>query len=263
MSATEHEYSFFDSHVHLNSPRFSQDVDQVWGRAKEVGVRAAVVVGYDLLSSRRAIELARQTTGLFAAVGIHPHSSDESTKEAMGELARLAEDPVVVAIGETGLDFYRGLQSSDTQGRSFEAHLRLAFDCGLPAIIHIRDAFAEALQCLQHYRGPGVIHCYTGGPSQLAGFLERGLYISFSGVVTYASGQMVRQAAKVVPIEQILVETDCPYLSPMPSRAKRNEPSRLIQVVDQIAQIRGQTRHDIGQLTYANAARLFQVGQGS
>ena len=250
----------FDSHVHLNSPRFGRDANQVWERAKKAGVGAAVVVGYDLASSRRAIELARDNNGLFAAVGIHPHSSDESTAEAMTELARLAEDPSVVAIGETGLDFYRNLQTSAVQERSFKSHLRLAAECGMPAIVHVRDAFGEALRCLRDYEGEGVIHCYTGGPSELAGFLERGLHISFSGVVTYASEQAVRDAARMVPAERVLVETDCPYLAPAPKRRKRNEPAYLVQVVERMAEIRDMPMAEIARLTYRNAERLFRAG---
>ncbi|MDP7640694.1 MAG: TatD family hydrolase, partial [Candidatus Hydrogenedentes bacterium] len=231
----------FDSHVHLNSPRFNRDAEQVWERAIGAGVGAAVVVGYDIASSRRAIELSRDNKGLFAAVGIHPHSSDESTTDAMAELALLAEDPAVVAIGETGLDSYRNIQSGAVQKSSFKSHLRLAADSGLPVIVHVRDAFDDALQCLRDYEGVGVIHCYTGGPSELAGFLERGLYISFSGVITYASEQMVREAAKIVPADRLLVETDCPYLAPAPDRRKRNEPAYLVQVLERMAQIRDES----------------------
>ena len=247
----------FDSHVHLNSPRFDGDAAKVWERAIGAGVRVAVVVGFDLTSSRRAIELAREHEGLFAAVGIHPHSSDESTAEAMAELARLAEDPAVVAIGETGLDFYRRFQSDAVQEDSFKSHLQLAASCGLPVIVHVRDAFDDALRCLRDYQGAGVIHCYTGGPSELAGFLERGLHISFSGVITYASEQKVREAAKIVPADRILVETDCPYLAPAPDRRIRNEPAHLIQVLERTALVRDESIGEIARQTYRNASALF------
>lgn len=249
----------FDSHVHLNSPRFSGDAEQVWRRANRAGVTAAVVVGYDLPSSRRAIELAANCQGLFAAVGIHPHSSDETDEDAIAELSLLAQNPAVVAIGETGLDFYRNLQSRAVQQRSFQSHLQLAADTGLPVIVHVRDAFCEAARRLRDYQGAGVIHCYTGGPSELAGFLERGLHISFSGVITYGSGQQVREAARIVPADRILVETDCPYLSPAPDRRKRNEPACVVQVVERMAQVRGETTEQIAHLTYRNAARLFRL----
>ena len=249
----------FDSHVHLNSPRFSRDAEHVWRRANAAGVTAAVVVGYDLPSSRRAIEIADNSHGLFAAVGIHPHSSDETTEDALTELSRLAQNPAVVAIGETGLDFYRNLQPRAVQERSFRTHLELASDTALPVIVHVRDAFCEAAQGLRDYQGEGVIHCYTGGPSELAGFLERGLHISFSGVITYKSGQQVREAAKIVPADRILVETDCPYLSPGPERRKRNEPAYVVQVVERMAEVRGETTDRIASLTYRNASRLFRL----
>ena len=248
----------FDSHVHLNSPQFSRDVEQVWERANAAGVSAAVVVGYDLPSSRRAIELAANCEGLFAAVGIHPHSSDETTDDAITELSRLTQNPAVVAIGETGLDFYRNLQPPAVQERSFRSHLHLAANTGLPVIVHVRDAFCEAARCLRDYQGEGVIHCYTGGPSELAGFLERGLHISFSGVITYGSGQKVREAAKIVPADRILVETDCPYLSPAPERRRRNEPAYVVRVVERMAQLRGETIDEIARLTYRNASQLFR-----
>ncbi len=249
----------FDSHVHLNSPRFSRDAEQVWRRANAAGVTAAVVVGYDLPSSRRAIELAENCHGLVAAVGIHPHSSDETTEDALTELSRLAQNPAVVAIGETGLDFYRNLQPQAVQERSFRLHLELASDSGLPVIVHVRDAFCEAARGLRDYQGEGVIHCYTGGPSELAGFLERGLHISFSGVITYKSGQQVREAAKIVPADRILVETDCPYLSPGPERPKRNEPAYVVRVVERMAEVRGETIYQTASKTYRNASRLFRL----
>ncbi len=130
-------------------------------------------------------------------------------------------------------------------------------DC--PVIVHVRDAFCEAARRLRDYQGAGVIHCYTGGPSELAGFLERGLHISFSGVITYGSGQKVREAAKIVPADRILVETDCPYLSPGPERRKRNEPAYVVRVVERMAQVRDETTDEIASLTYRNASRLFRL----
>lgn len=249
----------FDSHAHLNSHRFARDIDEVWSRARAAGVGAALVVGYDVESSKRAVEIANRLSGLRAAVGIHPHDSIETTLESIAELRELATDPMVAAIGETGLDLHRNLQSQAVQERSFRAHLELASECGLPVVVHIRNAFAEVQRIMRGYEGPGVIHCYTGGPSELAGFVEMGLHISFAGVLTYASGSGVREALRLVPAERLLIETDCPYLSPEPWRRGRNEPSYLVKTAEAAARTRGVTVAELAGTTFRNAAKLLKL----
>ena len=249
----------FDSHAHLNSRRFLGEEGEAWSRAVRADVTRAVIVGYDIESSVRAIELAEQHSGLFAAVGIHPHSSNETNARSMEKLERLATNPKVVAIGETGLDYYRNLQTVATQQASLISHLSLASKLGLPAIIHTREAFGDVLQCLEEFEGGGVLHCYTGGPSELGGFLERGLHISFSGVITYRSGSAVREALRMVPQDRLLIETDSPYLAPDPDRSKRNEPANLVRIAECAAGILGESFEVLAQRTARNAANLFGV----
>lgn len=220
---------------------------------------AALVVGYDIESSRRAIQIARRHPGLRAAVGIHPHDSIDTTPSSLAQLRELAADPMVAAVGETGLDLYRNLQAQAVQERSFQAHLELASESGLPVVVHIRNAFAEVRRIMRGYEGPGVIHCYTGGPSELAGFVEMGLHISFAGVITYRSGSGVREALRLVPAERLLIETDCPYLSPEPWRKGRNEPAYLLKTAEAAARTRGVTVEELARTTFWNAATLLKL----
>jgi len=221
-----------------------------------------VVVGYDLASSRRAVALAEAHDRLFAAVGIHPHSADKTSPEALRELKELAGRARVVAIGETGLDFHRNLAPRQAQLRSFDCHLELAEAVGRPIIVHIRNAFGEAADALSGYRGPGVVHCYTGGPEQLPPFVEKGLYVSFSAVITYRTGSQVRRALAEAPADRVLVETDCPYLPPDSRRGRRNEPAFLIEAAQTAAEIRGLPFEELARLTTANASNLFGIERG-
>ncbi len=248
---------FFDSHTHLNDERFEDDVEVVWQRAREAGVSRALVLGFSLETSLRAVELAGRLEGLYAAVGIHPHSAEAADASAMGEIARLAEGPEVVAIGETGLDFSRGAERQAVQEAAFAAHLDLAVASDLPVIVHVRDAFDATLAALQDYSGRGIIHCYTGDAEQLAGFLRLDLYISFAGVITYSSGSQVGEALKIVPGDRLLIETDSPHLAPQSRRGKRNEPVNLVETATRAAELRGVELEGIAAATDRNAAPLF------
>ena len=252
----------FDTHTHLNSPSFDGDLPATLARARDAGVGSAVVVGYDLESSRRAVALAEAHDRLFAAVGIHPHSADQTSPETLRELKDLAGRVRVVAIGETGLDFHRNLAPRQAQLRSFAWHLELAEEVGLPVIVHIRNAFEEATDALSGYRGTGVVHCYTGTPEQLPPLLEKGLYVSFSAVITYRTGSLVRRALAEAPADRVLVETDCPYLPPDSRRGRRNEPAFLIETAQMAAEMRGLPFEELARLTTANASNLFGIERG-
>lgn len=248
---------FFDSHTHLNDERFEEDVVEVWQRAREGGVSRALVLGFSLEASRRAVELAGRLEGLYAAVGIHPHSAEAADAAAMRQIAELAAEPAVVAIGETGLDFSRGAERQAVQEAAFGAHLDLATERDLPVIVHVRDAFDATLAVLQDYPGRGIIHCYTGDVEQLAGFLRLDLYISFAGVITYPSGSQTGEALKIVPGDRLLIETDSPHLAPQSRRGKRNEPVNLVETAARAAELRGTDLEDLAATTERNAARLF------
>jgi len=253
---------FFDSHSHLNADEFKDDLDAVWERAREAGVERALVAGYDLESSRRAVELSVSYPGVYAAVGIHPHDADQADPGAMREVAGMAREVGVVAIGETGLDFNRGRDTQPVQEAAFRAHLELAEAAGLPVVLHVRDAFPEVRACLEDYGGAGVLHCYTGDEVQLGEFLSLGLYISFAGVITYRSGIAVGETVKIVPEDRLLIETDSPYLAPQSRRGRRNEPVNLVETANKMAELRGLDLADLAAITSWNACRLFGIDGG-
>ncbi|MDP6348263.1 MAG: TatD family hydrolase [Chloroflexota bacterium] len=248
---------FFDSHTHLNDEQFADDIAAVWERARNGGVTRALVLGFSLETSLRAVELAGRLEGLYAAVGIHPHSAEAADAAAMRRIDDLAAEPRVVAIGETGLDFSRGTERQVVQEAAFGAHLDLAVARDLPVIVHVRDAFDATLAVLQDYPGRGVIHCYTGDAAQLAGFLRLDLYISFAGVITYPSGSQAGEALKIMPGDRLLIETDSPHLAPQSRRGKRNEPVNLVETATRAAELRGIDLDDLAATTDRNAARLF------
>lgn len=251
----------FDSHTHLNSREFAGEVDATLARARAAGVRRMMVVGYDLPSSRKAVEVAREHEGLFASVGIHPHDAKDFDDRAAAELAVMASDPCVVAFGEIGLDFYRNLSPKDAQVRAFQRQIRMARELDLPVIIHSRDAYEEVLDVLRDEKlGPrgGVMHCFSSGIATARRCLEIGLLIGIAGPVTYKKNEELRTVAREVPAESLLVETDCPYLTPEPLRGKRNEPAYVARVAEQVARERGISPDELAALTTRNAERLFR-----
>lgn len=252
-----------DTHCHLDFPDYDADRDQVVQAAREAGVVAMITIGIDLASSRRAVELAERYAGVYAAVGIHPHSAAEVTPAALDELRRLARHPRVVAIGEIGLDYYRDRVPAPEQRRAFRAQLELAAECGLPVIIHNRDAEADVWDQLAGLAGTagaplrGVMHCFGAGPDWALRFCALGLYVGLDGPVTFKNGERAREVARVVPEDRLLVETDAPFLAPHPYRGRRNQPAWVRLVAERIAQERGRTLAEIARQTTANAARLF------
>jgi TatD DNase family protein len=246
-----------DSHAHLYWKSFDGDRAEVLARARAAGVERMVVVGTDLASSRAAFELCAGELGLFPTAGIHPHDAARAAPER-GEIEALCRRPECVAVGETGLDWFKEYSPRADQLESFLWHLELADRLGKPVVIHCRDAHADVVRCLAQFpRVTGVMHCYTMGPDELPPYLEHGLCISFSGVVTYPRNGANRAAAAAVPRERLLVETDCPYLAPEGFRGKRNEPARVVRVIEELARVRGESVTELAEATSANAARLF------
>lgn len=255
-----------DSHNHLYWPTFDEDRALVLERARAAGVSRMIVVGTDLDTSRAALALARGEEGIFASVGIHPNDlggpeEDGPSAETWGAIAELARDPLCVAVGETGLDFYWDSVARDRQLEGFRWHLELSNAVGKPVIIHSRDAHEEALLILKEglcENGPGgVLHCFTMGESEARDYAELDLYISFSGVVTFKKNDANRAAARSVRDDRLLVETDCPFLAPQHKRGKRNEPSFVTGVIKCVANERGIDEVELAKLTTANAVRLF------
>ncbi|WP_334110355.1 TatD family hydrolase [Thermodesulfitimonas autotrophica] len=248
-----------DTHCHLDDERYETDRAAVVARARAAGVTRLVTVGYDLASSRRTVELAAALPGVYAVVGVHPHDAAGVSPEYLEELRRLAREPCVVAIGEIGLDFYRDLSPRPAQREVFVAQLNLARELGLPVVIHCREALGEVYAILRREAVglSGVMHCFSGGWEEARRFLALGFYLSVAGPVTFAGARRPVEVVRQMPIERLLLETDAPYLAPVPHRGKRNEPAYLVHTAQKVAEIRGISLEELAAATTANAARLF------
>jgi TatD DNase family protein len=260
-----------DSHCHLQDPKFDGDRDAVIRRAEEAGVSAMVVIGYDVESSRRAIDIADSTPSVHATVGVHPHDAKTVKAKDIDTLARMADSSRVVGIGEIGLDFYRNLSTPEVQRRALQQQLDLARSLSLPVVIHSRNADEETYEILAGYehevlpdwpkdRPLGVMHCF-GGDLQLAlRYIEIGFVISIAGTCTYPNAERTRSVARGIPLRWMAVETDAPYLPPQSQRGRRNEPAYLAETVDYIADIRGDDAAEVVNGTALATARLFGLG---
>ena len=249
-----------DSHAHIYYDSFDADREEVLARARAAGVTRMVLVGTNVETSRQCFEIASKTAGIFPTAGIHPHDSSESTAAVRTEIEHLCRRPDCVAVGETGLDFFKNFSPRDAQLDNFRWHLQLARELAKPIIVHCRDAHEDVVALLREHRGVrGVMHCYTYGEAELAPYLELDFYISFSGVVTYPKNEPNRAAARAVPADRLLVETDCPYLAPQGKRGSRNEPALVREVLAKVAEVRGESLDELARITSDNAARLFGI----
>ncbi|MSQ43165.1 MAG: TatD family deoxyribonuclease [Chloroflexi bacterium] len=250
-----------DTHVHLADDRFAPDLFEVLSRARAAGVVQLVCVGYDIGSSAEAIRLSATYPDIFAAVGIHPNRSSDAVPGAMCELDRLSQSSRVVAIGECGLDYFRNDAPPEVQREAFIAQLRLADTRGLPVIVHSRDAMSETLELLEEFtpRCHGVLHCFDGTVADASRAIALGFCISAAGQVTYRRDRTLADALASVPADRLVIETDCPYLSPAGHRGERNEPSRVLLVANAVANIRGCSVEELAAQTTANARRLFGI----
>jgi TatD DNase family protein len=255
-----------DSHCHLNLPEVEADLAAVMQRAGEAGVQAIVVPGIDLASSRRAVDLAEHWPGVYAAVGVHPHHAASWSGQTRAELQALVRAPRVVAIGETGLDFYRNLASREAQAEAFRAQLDLAAENALPVIIHSRSARAETFTELEAWiarsghqdgRPVGVLHAFSGDSEDARRAIELGFLLGVAGPVTYPKADDLRTTLNGVPVERLVVETDAPYLAPVPHRGRRNEPAHVALVAGGLAAALVQDLSAVASMTSSNAARLF------
>jgi TatD DNase family protein len=262
-----------DSHTHLNDPRLLPEIDPLLARMQEAGVLGALVVGYDVTSSRQAVELARRYPDLLrAAVGMHPHDSKHLDAEALAALSHLAREPEVVAYGEIGLDFHYDHSPRDVQQDAFRRQLRLAAELELPVIIHERDAGEEVMAILDAEGGHravadapkplwrrsagGVWHCGSATPAA-AKEIARYFFIGIAGWITFPKAENIRALARSVPIERLLIETDCPYLTPVPYRGKSNEPANLRLVAEALSAVKEIPLEDVQRITRENTFRAF------
>jgi TatD DNase family protein len=252
----------FDTHAHLHFPDFAGDLDAVLARARAAGVRRVLTIGTDVPTSRAAVALAEREPDVWAAVGIHPHEAETADDEALGEIERLAARARVVAIGETGLDFYRNLAPRETQARAFRAQLELARRTGKPVLVHCREAHEETLTLLGaanvRERG-GIMHCFSGDVALARRCLDLGLLISLAGPVTYPKPGALPEVARAIPSDRLVVETDCPYLPPQPFRGKRNEPAYVAVTAARVAELRGEPLADLAARMSENARALLRL----
>src|SRR5271157_387652 len=244
-----------DSHCHLDDRQFAADREETIARARAAGVEAMLAIGSgdgppDL---ECAIRLAEGYPFIRATVGVHPHDASKVTPETLDRLRGLAAHPKVAAVGEIGLDYHYDNSPRPVQRSVFAAQLAIAAESKLPIVIHTREAWDDTLGLLrEHWNGPGVLHCFTGGPEQARQALDLGFHLAFGGVITFPKAESTRESARLTPLDRLLVETDCPYLAPVPHRGKRNEPSFLLETVRRLAAVRERTPEEIAGLTTRN-----------
>ncbi len=252
----------FDTHVHLNAEQFKEDVDIVIKRAIETGVEKFVVVGFDEQTIKGAIELAEMYGRIYAAVGWHPVDAIDLTEEHLLLIEKLASHPKVVAIGEIGLDYYWDKSPKEIQKEAFRKQLKLAKKVSLPVIIHNRDAHDDIVKILKEEEAStvgGIMHCFSGSLETAKECIKMNFYISLGGPVTFKNSKRPKEIAREIPLEKLLIETDCPYLAPHPYRGKRNEPAFVKLVAEEIAFLKGVSYEEVARVTTANAKKVFNV----
>ncbi len=258
---------FIDSHAHIDGPEFDADRDELIRRARDAGVLTILNVGTGDPHSgalERAVELASKYESVYTAVGTHPHDArlfDDKAEERIKNLIK--QSSCVIAWGEIGLDFHYDNSPRDTQMDVFRRQLRMAREVSLPVIVHTREAEEETIEILRSEwvaSGlPGIMHCFSGSGLLAERAIDLGMFISFSGIVTFKKADNLRAVAKEVPLDRLLIETDCPYLAPVPYRGKRNEPAYVVEVARRLAEVRGVSLEEMGRVTAENFGRLFEL----
>ena len=250
-----------DSHCHLDFPDFAAELDAVVARARAAGVGRMVTISTRVKKYAQVIAVAEKFPDIFCSVGTHPHNAHEELDIDTKALVALTKHPKIVAIGEAGLDYHYDKSPRAAQEQGFRQHIAAARETGLPLVIHAREADADMARILEEETGkgafPAVLHCYTGGRELAFKAMELGLYIGFTGILTFKNGQDLRDIARDLPADRILVETDSPYLAPLPYRGKRNEPSYVVETAKVMAQVRGVSAEEIARVTTENFFRLF------
>jgi len=258
------DMTLIDTHCHLTFEPLADDVPGVVERSRAAGVTGWITVGTSIEDSRRAVALAERYEGMYATVGVHPHDARLVDEGMLAELDAVARARKVVALGETGLDYHYHFSAPDEQKRVFVAHLEMAAALDLPVVIHCREAFDDTMAILEHAPAPKrvVFHCFGGTAEQAGLVLERGYFISFTGVVTFKNAQKAREAAEIVPADRLMVETDCPYMSPEPVRKQKpNEPSLMIHTAGFLAGLKGESVENFATATTKTAETFFALGR--
>ncbi|MGE4558831.1 MAG: TatD family hydrolase [Desulfobulbus sp.] len=251
-----------DTHCHLDMEAYADDLDAVIATATQHGVTRIITIGIDVASSKEAVRLASRYSNVFAAVGIHPHDADQATPQALEQLRMLAGHEQVVGYGEIGLDYVKNYAPRSVQIHAFTQQLNLARTLNLPVIIHDREAHEDTLRLLKA-AGPlprqGVMHCFSGDIRLAKAILDLGLYISIPGVATFANAHTLREVIQAVDLNFLLLETDGPFLAPVPNRGKRNEPTFMLHTAQMVADLKKISLEEVARTTTANASRLFQL----
>ncbi|MEF9960256.1 MAG: TatD family hydrolase [Cellulosilyticaceae bacterium] len=251
---------YFDSHAHYNDERFDEDRDILLNRIHEEGVEYIINVGADMSSSKESVALAETYRFIYATVGVHPHDVGNMTSEDLETLKEMARHPKVVGIGEIGLDYYYNHSTEEDQIKWFRLQLELAKALNLPVSIHSREASQLTFDMIKESEvKEGVIHCFSGSRELALEYVKRGFYIGIGGSLTFKNARKTVEVVESIPLEQILIETDCPYLTPVPYRGKRNDSSYLPFVIQKIAQIKGISEDEVARITMENTKKLFKI----
>ncbi len=251
-----------DSHAHLQDKDLKKDVPGILERAREAGVERIVCVGWDLESSREAVELARLYSEVYAVVGVHPHDAKTLNDDVLAGLMHLCKDPKVVAVGEMGLDFYRDLSPRDIQRDVFRAQIKLAHEVHKPIVIHDRDAHQEVMDIIKKDKAGkngGIMHCFSGHLPMAIDLMKEGFFISLAGPLTYKNAKKSHEVAMKMTLDRLMVETDCPYLTPEPLRGHRNEPANVRYVAEKISALRGKSMEEVAFATTRNTMTAYQM----
>ena len=251
-----------DTHTHLDDARYNDDRDAMIARAQEAGVSTFITIGCDLATSRSAVDLAARLPFVYASVGVHPHEVKHIADDWYDALRRLAQHDKVVAYGEIGLDYHYNHSPPTLQRERFREQVCLARELKLPIVIHTREAQEDTIAILKEERAAevgGVFHCFSGDAWLAKDALDLGFFLSFSGVITFQNAAMLRDIVKTVPLDRMLIETDCPYLTPAPRRGTRNEPAYVRFVADKIAELKAVSVEEVGIMTTRNAQRVFRI----
>ncbi len=251
---------FIDTHAHLNNEKFVEDLEEVIKNAHNNSVSKIIVVGYDHVGNKRAIELANKYENIYAVIGVHPLDVEKATDEHKCFIIDSLSNPKVVGLGETGLDYYYSKDFVEVQKEWFKWHLDMSVKFKKPVVVHSRDAIQETYDIMSEYENlKAVLHCYSGSPEMAKRFQSMGVYISLAGTVTFKNANSLKEVAKTADLDLLFAETDCPYLAPIPNRGKRNEPANVKYVIEEIANLRDELTSEVETKIYENSIRFFGI----
>ena len=252
----------FDTHAHMNDPAFDQDREQVLLGLKDKGVELVMNIGCSLKSSRDCIAMAEKYPFVYATVGSHPDSADEVNEDVIGQYRQMAQHERVLAIGEIGLDYHYEDIPREIQKKAFRMQMELAKELNMPVVIHEREAHDDGMRIVKEFKGvTGVFHCYSGSAEMARQLVDMGWYIGFTGVLTFKNARKAVETAQRIPLERIVLETDCPFMAPEPFRGKRCDPGYLYRMAERLAEIRGISVEEVHAVTTENAKRLYRIAE--